>query len=398
MLKRLCAALIALLMISLGAAAEGVTLKTVSTFAGTDAASDTYVELLRLFEERTGNRVVDSSAPSDEAWKTSVLNDFAAGNEADVLFYFCRTSESALLTRKVVPISEINARYPDANLPEDPACAEADGVVYAIPVRRYWEGLFVNTDLFDRYGLQYPTTWDNMTTAIRVLNEQGIVPIAVSLSDVPHYIAEFAILACGDAKAYAARPKKGESVPQSWLAGMELIHTLYDMGAFPKNVNATTELETSRMFREKRAAMQLDGSWFANGIPEENMDTTIVLPFPACGADADPAACVGGVSMGFYLSRKAWEDDKKRDAAVELLTYLTTGENAAALGGYAFSGRLLESAQEMTRDEGAMYGPIQDKMNLDARNLWFSEIPAVADGSVEARELWARVMAMSPFD
>ena len=102
--------------------------------------------------------------------------------------------------------------------------------------------------------------------------------------------------------------------------------------------------------------------------------------------------------MGFYLSRKAWEDDKKRDAAVELLTYLTTGENAAALGGYAFSGRLLESAQEMTRDEGAMYGPIQDKMNLDARNLWFSEIPAVADGSVEARELWARVMAMSPFD
>lgn len=397
LLKKMCAVLLALLLPLCGALSEGITLKTVSTFAGTDAASDTYVELLRLWEEQTGNRVVDSSAPSDEAWKVSVLNDFAAGNEADVFFYFCQTSESALLTRKVVPVREINAAYPSLHLPENASCAEADGVVYAIPVRTFWEGLFVNTDLFDQYGLAYPTSWENLEKAVRVFNAHGIVPIAVSLSDVPHYIVELAILSSGDSASYRARPKTEEEVPQSWKDGMRLIHTLYEMGAFPKNVSATTEAETTRLFRDKRAAMQLDGSWFANGIPEENMDSTIVLPFPAYSGEADSSVCVGGVSMGFYVSRKAWGDSARRDAAVSLLAYLTTGENAAVLGGYTYSGRLMESAEAMVSGAGAMCGPIQDKMNIDARSLWFSEIPSVADGSVSPEEMWARVMAMDPF-
>ena len=71
-----------------GAAGEGVTLRTVSCFAGLDAAADAYVEILHSYESETGNTVLDNSSTSDEAWKTSVLKDFAAGNEPDILFFF----------------------------------------------------------------------------------------------------------------------------------------------------------------------------------------------------------------------------------------------------------------------------------------------------------------------
>ena len=67
-------------------------------------------------------------------------------------------------------------------------------------------------------------------------------------------------------------------------------------------------------------------------------DTTTVMPFPTYSKDADPTAFIGGVSMGFYLSRKAWDDPAKRDAAVSLLAYLTTGDNAVRLGGFSFGG------------------------------------------------------------
>ena len=43
--------------------------------------------------------------------------------------------------------------------------------------------------------------------AIRVFREKGIVPIAVSLSDIPHYLAEMALLACADAEEQQARPE-----------------------------------------------------------------------------------------------------------------------------------------------------------------------------------------------
>ncbi len=227
-MKKLLAILLALTLCGLlpAALAEGVTLKTVSTFAGTDAAAGAYVELLEAWGKETGNKVEDASATSDEAWKTGVLNDFAAGNEADVLFYFAKTADSAPILNKVVPISEINAAYPDLDLMENAAIAEADGTIYAIPVRAFWEGLFVNTDLFEKYGLELPTDWAKLEAAIAKFNEEGIVPIAVSFADVPHYIVEFAIIASGTPEEHKARPAAIDEVPDSWKEGMALLNKL----------------------------------------------------------------------------------------------------------------------------------------------------------------------------
>ncbi|MDO5299303.1 MAG: ABC transporter substrate-binding protein [Clostridia bacterium] len=386
-----------LFTLSAGALAEGVTLKTVSSFAGTDASADAYTEILKAFEAETGNTVVDSSSTSDEAWKASVLNDFAAGNEPDVLFFFAASADSKPILDKVVPIEEINAAYPDLNLTENAVLTEDDGKIYAIPSRPFWEGLFVNTDLFEEYGLELPTDWAKLEAAVAKFNEVGIVPIAVSLSDIPHYIAEFAIIACGTPEEHMARPKSLEEVPDSWYEGMELIAKLYEMGAFAKDVNATTEAVTSQMFKDKKAAMQIDGSWFANGIPQSSMDTTIVIPFPTYAEDADPTAFIGGVSMGFYLTRKAWDDPEKRDEAVALLAYLTNADSAAKLGGYQFSGKLLESSYEMINNAKYMLSPFQDAMSKEARETWLLGcIASVADGSMSAQECWEKVMTISP--
>ncbi len=91
--------LVMLLSLSFLSLAEGVTLKTVSTFAGTDAAAETYVALLKAWEEKTGNKIEDASSTGDEVFKAGVLNDFAAGNEADLLFFFAKTADSAPLKR-----------------------------------------------------------------------------------------------------------------------------------------------------------------------------------------------------------------------------------------------------------------------------------------------------------
>ncbi len=379
--------------------ADGVTLRTISTFAGTDAAAETYVNLLKAWEEETGNKVEDSSSTGDEAFKGGLLNDFAAGNEADVIFYYACTSDSKPILRKVVPIEEINAAYPDLNLPVDPVLAEADGTVYAIPVRSYWEGLVCNVDLFEQVGVELPTDWEKLLVAIEKFKEAGIVPIAASFSDIPHYVAEATILSASSAADYQASPQTLDELPDSWLEGTRLIRTLCELGAFPDNVNATSEAVTSQMFRDKRAAMQIDGSWFANGIPEANWDSTIFLPFPAVGADAHPNAVIAGASMGFYISKKAWSDPARRDAAVDLLAHLTTGDNAPALSAFSFGGKLYQSSLEMLERSGeCQYKPIQDRMDPQARQVWFSSIPRIADGSLSAEEAWAQIFSAAlPF-
>ncbi len=397
-MKKLLSCLLALMLCFglFSSAFAATTIKTASTFAGTDPAAQFYIDIIKEWETESGNKVDDASATSDEAWKAGILNDFAAGNEPDVFFYFANTADSKPILDRVVPISEINAAYPELNLVENDLLREEDGNVYAIPVRSFWEGLFCNVDLFEQVGAELPTDWASLEAAIAAFKAADIVPIAVSLSDIPHYIVEFAILSAGSPADHQAKPKTVEELPASWVEGMKLLNKLYELGAFAVDVNSTTETITSQMFRDKKAAMQLDGSWFANGIAQENWDTTIALPFPAFSEEADPTATVGGTSMGFYISRKAWNDPEKREAAVSFLAKITSDDSIARLG-FFFGGELLKSAKQMVANAKALVTPIGDTMDLEVRNYWFSQVPGLTDGSADAETVMNEVVTRGAY-
>ena len=397
--KRIMACLLGLAVAACacaGAAAEGITLRTVSCFAGPDGSADEYVEILHRYESETGNTVLDSSSTSDEAWKTFVLKDFAAGNEPDILFFFAAGADSAPLLSRVVSLEEINREYPDMKLPETDALREADGKVYAVPVRGFWEGLYVHTDLFEKYSAPLPEDWDSLLEAIRIFRENGIVPIAISLSDIPHYLAEMALLACASREELQARPKTFEEVPASWLEAMDVIRELAEAGAFPDNAGWTDERTSTELFVNKQAAMQMDGSWQVSSFSAEMMDTMAVLPMPLKNGTGMSDCYLGGVSMGFYLTRRAWKSSR-RDAAVALLAELTSEENVRMLGNTTLTGRLLESSETL-RNGRNMVSPLQDAMKNIAREEWLLKcIPAIAEGTMTPEECWRRVLALNPF-
>ena len=390
------AALLLTVLAGSGTAEGGVTLRTISCFAGQDGSADEYVAILQHYESMTGNTVIDSSSVTDEAWKTDILKDFAAGNEPDILFFFAAGADSAPILSRVVSLEEINTAYPDMNLPENDILREPDGKVYAVPVRGYWEGLFVHTDLFELYHAPLPTDWDSLLEAIRIFRENGIVPIAISLSDIPHYLAEMSLLACAPREDLAARPKTFEEVPASWLEAMSLIRELAEAGGFADNAWSTYESATTNLFLEKKAAMQMDGSWIQSSFTRGMMDTLRVLPMPLHNGEGTTDCYVGGVSMGFYLTRRSWESGR-RDAAVALLKELTSEESIAELGSSSLSGRLLDSTRDLQTGR-QMVSPLQDAMNSKAREVWLLEcIPAVAEGTMTPEECWRRVMVLNPF-
>ena len=134
----------------------------------------------------------------------------------------------------------------------------------------------------------------------------------------------------------------------------------------------------------------------ASSISPDQMDTVAVLPMPRRNGEGTADCYIGGVSMGFYLTRRAWNSGR-RDAAVRLLADLTSQDSLQRLGNIMLSGRLQASAEQMQAGR-AMVSPLQDAMNRNAREAWLLEcIPAVADGSMTAEQCWEKVMALSPF-
>ena len=268
-----------------GKTANPVELEVVTTFAGNDGNAQNYKVYSRKWELQTGNTVLDKSAISDETFKNRVINDFATGSEPDVLFFFNGADANTFVEAgKVVPLSEIEQEYPDfaANLDTGRIPSSmVDGEIYAIPVNGYWEAMFVNTTVLDAAGVEMPGadyTWEMFLEDCRKIKDAGYTPIAAALGNIPHYWWEFAIFNHTTPETHTTIPSSVEDeLGQAWVAGMEDIRTLYELGYFPENTNSATDDDTFAMFMNGKAAFMIDGSWKVGSIVQ-NCQTDLNNP------------------------------------------------------------------------------------------------------------------------
>lgn len=385
-----------------------VTLTTVSMFGGTDPNAANYQAINKKFmEDYSYITIEDDSQSSDQDWKTKIAADFAVGNEPDVIQYFTDANASDVLAAdKFVSIDEIKAEYPDyAKDTLDSALKAAsnpDGVMRAVPTTGYWEGLFCNKDLFDQYDLELPTDWDKMVKAIETFKANGIVPIAVSLNNVPHYWVEFLMLSAAGPDEYSKVPAQ---TPETWAKGLEMFKTLRDMGAFPVDTDTIDNDLAGELFKNKQAAMQLDGSWYAGGVLDQ--DNTVLCAFPVIpGGKAQPGAMVGGISSGFYITKKAWEDPDKRDAAVKFVMAHTNKESVATYwGGNGQAACAVDPLDNMTplgisgleysSKATSISAPTDSRLSQEAYNTLIAGVVDVSTGARTPEDLLDEVLSIN---
>jgi raffinose/stachyose/melibiose transport system substrate-binding protein len=385
-----------------------VTLTTVSMFGGTDANAGNYQTInAKFMEDYPYITIEDDSQSADQDWKSKIAADFAVGNEPDVIQYFTdANANDVLAARKFVTIEEIKAVYPDyAKDTLETALAAAanpDGVQRAVPTTGFWEGLFCNKDLFDRYHLALPTDWDKLVKAIETFRLKGVIPIAVSLNNVPHYWIEGLILSAAGPEGYKTVPR---TAPEDWCRGLEMFRVLRDMGAFPVDTDTIDNDYAGELFKNKEAAMQLEGSWFVGGIPDQ--EKTVVVPFPVIpGGKAQRGSMVGGVSSGFYITKKAWEDPDKRDAAVKFVMAHTNseavtmywggnGQAAAKVSPLADITPLELSGLEYSSVATCISAPTDSRISPEAYNTLVAGIIDISTGKVTAEELLNEVLELN---
>ncbi len=397
-----------------------VEITVTTTFAGEDSNAQNYKDAVAGWEAATGNTVSDTSATSDETFKTRIITDFETGSEPDVLFFFNGADANDFVNAgKVVSIDTIRAEFPEyaSNMNDDLiAASPADGVKYAVPVNGYWEAMFVNTEVLEAAGVAMPGadyTWDQFLEDCQKIKDAGYAPIAAALGNIPHYWWEFAIYNQQTPDNHLDIPGAADDATGSqWVAGLEDIKTLYEKGYFPDNTLSATDDETFAMFTDGKAAFLLDGSWKVGGIvgacqsdPEDpstldadklaHFDVTY---FPGKG-NRKTTDMIGGLSMGYYITTKAWEDPAKRAAAVSFVEYMTSDEvvplfaqhtasalkNAPAVDESQFNA-LQVKAMSMMSGVTSLTGAVQDLFNGDCRVSTFDGMPDIVVGNVSAAD------------
>ena len=418
MKKSLAMLLVLVLMLSLVSVAafadKAVTLNVVTSYGGDDGNRKNFENAVKAYEESTGNKVNDGSATSNEEWKAKVLTDFETGSEPDVLFYFTNAdAEPFIGAGKVVSLEEIRAEYPDyaGNMKDSMIAVAADGKQYAVPSSGYWENMFVNRKVLEDCGVAVPGpdyTWDQFLADCETIKEAGYTPIACSLVEVPHYWFEFTVMNNGTVENHLDVPAAADDAAAAkWAAGLNDIKALYEAGYFPANTLTASDAETVELFNSGEAAFLIDGSWKVGYFTEnaEDLNDFAIAYVPGKG-ERSASEAIGGISMGYFITTKAWNDPDKREAAVEFVSQLTSDETlstfvttevTALVNGAKPEGLnpLQQSAADANANITAIAGAVQDSLTAEARGDLFANVQNVVTGKMSAEDAVASAIALN---
>ena len=386
---------------------KSVKLSVTTTYAGEDTNAQNYKDAVAAWESKTGNKVDDSSATSDETFKSRITTDFETGSEPDVLFFFNGVDSNQFVEQgKVVSVDEIRKEYPDyaSNMKDDMLGASpVDGKNYSIPVNGFWEGMFVNKEVLKKAGVDVPTkdtTWDEFLQMCEKIKKAGYTPIAASLLEIPHYWFEYSIYNFDSPTTHNTVPAKvDDAAGKAWVSGLEDIKSLYEKGYFPANTLTAKDDETFQLFTNDKAAFLCDGSWKVGGIESavkdpENYTVTYV---PGKG-DRKSTDIIGGISMGYYITKKAWDDPEKRAAAVDFVEYMTSDEMVSKFAGTGVTAlkngttpadnmtALSKDAVTFSAGVIAISPAVQDNLSEAVRKPIFGEMSSIVQGKTAVKD------------
>ena len=392
---------------------EKVTLRFISSWGGVDSKADTLQNVLNGFmKENPQYEVVNESLFGDD-FLPKLKTDFASGNDPDVFGLWPGSDIRALIKAgRVADLTEV--------LAEDKKWKESFGSsmwqyttfndrIYGLPVEIIFECLFVNRDLFERYNIKIPGTFDELKQAIAAFRERDIIPVAYNSLAQGTYIYQNIIAALGG-KDDVEHPLSGGKINSCYIDAMELMKELYRMGAFPKDAFTLTSVQRNELFKTKKAAMIVQGSWFIGEFRNDDMSVDIV-PFPKIKEGKSRlSAMIYGLGCGtFYMSKNAWDNKEKRVGSLKLLKTLTSRDSAFQFaemtgmlsnvdtnGNVVHYNRLTKKGQEMLESSAELIGPPDSFVD---RSVWegiiVKKFPYVLEGKIDPKAVWDEAIAAS---
>lgn len=136
--------------------------------------------------------------------------------------------------------------------------------LYALPLEINIEGFWYNKDLFAKYGLSEPETWDDLMHAAEVFQSNGIQPFALSGAQkwpITRLINGYVIRKYGYDVMQKVDRKELKVTDPGFVEAAGIVQRMAQRGYFGSNVNKVEMDEASALFLKGKAAMFYTGSW-----------------------------------------------------------------------------------------------------------------------------------------
>ncbi len=206
--------------------------------------------------------------------------------------------------------------------------------VYGLPLSMTIDVVFYNKEIFEKYGLQPPKTYEEWLTIIDTLNENDVIPIALTNATKwpgAYYLMNFASRIEGPELFDSAYNRKGRGFDdEGYVKAGEYIQEMVERDAFNPGFNGVPydEGQGRQLIYTGQAAMMDMSISFLNNVRQEAPEFEEKLDFfvfPTVEGGKGDQTQIGGATGPVWSVSK---DSKNSDLAVELLKELTSTETA----------------------------------------------------------------------
>lgn len=316
-------------------AAGAVNINLVSGAVGADIA--VYQELVKPWEERTGNKVTFVPMPASTTDQFAQYKLWLAAGNADIDVYLVDVIWAPQLAEQFLDLTQAFASVADQHFPSIVASQTVNGSLVAAPFFTDAPALYYRKDLLEKYGATVPTTWEELTATAQKIQDAEREAGSKDLWGYVWQGAAYEGLTC-NALEWLASSGGGDIVEADGTISVnnENAAKAIEMAAgwvntiSPGGVLSYTEEESRGVWQTGNAVFMRNWPYayaLGNGEDSPIKGKFDVAPLPSGGGDNTSAATLGGWNLA--ISKYS----PNVEVATDLVLYMSGPEyqKAAAL-------------------------------------------------------------------
>ncbi|MBN2617332.1 MAG: extracellular solute-binding protein [Spirochaetales bacterium] len=274
-------------------------------------------DLTKIINSNQNDFILISTPLEHEEFKVSIRVQLESPNPPDIFSYWAGAKTKYLVdNNKIQPITNFYNSIKGKNI-FDPSTIEAcsyNGEMYMLPLTRHFVGFFYNKQIFDKFNLSAPTTWDELLEISEILKQNNITPF--SLGAKTRWPAQFwfdylLLRTAGYNYRQELMNNLKSYTNQEVIDAVNLWKTLIDKEYFNPDMALIDWDEALLKLTTQEAAMTLMGTWaiptLDSALFEADKDYSF-FPFPTINPNID-AVSLGPID-GIIISKESRNSEK----------------------------------------------------------------------------------------
>lgn len=285
---------------------------------GPSPADEAEKALVASFEKSHPGSKINLTLVENQSYKQKLQLAMGAGNPPTIFWTWGGGILQQYIKAGYVESLGVNPGWASSFLPSSLGAVTYNGKLYGVPVQGTQPVFFFyNKDIFSKYHLTFPTTWNGLLDTIKTLKSHGVTPISLANGDqwpglmYLEYLTD-RLGGPGVVKALEANKQNGWSDP-AIIKALTYIQDLVKAGAFNEGYQSLkfSGGGSDALVYSGKAAMQLMGVWdISSTMGSAKAFVTGghlgMAPFPSVeGGTGDPAALAGNTASYVAISSRA---------------------------------------------------------------------------------------------